>query len=344
MNNLAFLDAKKVADFFSNNSFNLFGKITIHYYAITMVFALVACAVVATWLFPKRGFKRDLVIDVMIAIIPCAIFGARLWYVLLDLHEFTNPDGTFNFLSTLKIWEGGLAIHGGIAGGALGLFIIAKIHKIELTKLLDIGATMLPLGQAIGRWGNFFNQEVYGTPTSITTFPFAVYIDAKQGYFHALFFYEMVLNVILLAFLLLFFFKYNGKRSLYSASFYLIGYGVIRACLEPLRSKEFQMGNHGIPSSVLTSIASIIIGVVILIFIIRKDINDNNFWWKDFFKNLFKKQPQGELVAETSVSGEEIQLDQENLPLTDVDVNESETKTENENEKNIAISDDKDGE
>ena len=77
---------------------------------------------------------------------------------------------------------------------------------------------------------------------------------------------------------------------------------------------------------------------------LHKDINDNNFWWKDFFKNLFKKQPQGELVAETSVSGEEIQLDQENLPLTDVDVNESETKTENENEKNIAISDDKDGE
>ncbi len=330
MNNLGlFLDAKAVADFFANNSFTLFGKIVIHYYAITMVLALVSCAIVGAFIFPKRGIKRDFIIDVMIAVIPCAIIGARLWYVLLDIKEFVI-DGKFIFLKKIvvgnevrwtgafAIWEGGLAIHGGIAGGALGLYIISKIHKIKLSSLLDIGASLLPLGQAIGRWGNFFNQEVYGSPTSITTFPFSVYIEAKQGYFLALFFYEMVLNLLLLAILLIFFFKYKGKTPFYSTAFYLIGYGVIRACLEPLRSKEFQMGNFGIPSSVLTSIASIIIGVVILVWIVKKDIDNDNRWWKTFFKDFFKKeQPLMETALDNGETvntekNEEILGEQEN--------------------------------
>lgn len=260
------------------------GGFEIKFYAICIMTAFIACGLVGIYLFKKRGYNTDLVLDCLIAIIPCAIIGARLWYVLLELDEFKTASGGFDFIGALKIWEGGLAIHGGVFASVIGLLIVSKVKKVSLGKLTDIGAALLPLGQAIGRWGNFFNQEVYGKPTSVTWFPYSVYIERTGQYHHALFFYEMVLNLILFAVLFYFITHYKGRRNLYSTSGYLIGYGVIRAVLEPLRVEEFQMGYWSIPTSVLTAIGMIVVGVGILAFVIYKDVKDKNYWWKDFFK------------------------------------------------------------
>ncbi len=269
------------------NSFYL-GSLEIHYYGITMMSAFVACAILGYTLFKRKGIDGDIIFDAMLAIIPCAIVCARIWYVILDLDEFKTASGKFDFVATLKIWNGGLAIHGGVLGGALGLLIVSKVKKVSLGKLCDCGATALPLGQAIGRWGNFFNQEVYGKPTTVKWFPYSVYIEATGQYHLALFFYEMVLNLILFALLMVFFYNYKGRRNLYSTSFYLIGYGVIRACLEPLRMAEYQMGYFGIPASVITSIVCLIAGLVLFGIQLYRDISEKNYWWKDMFKKAEK--------------------------------------------------------
>lgn len=272
------------------------GPLEVKLYAICIMLAFIFCGLIALKLFEKRGFNKDLVLDCLIAIIPCAVVGARVWYVLFELDEFKTASGGIDFKSILKIWEGGLAIHGGVMLSVLGLFIVSKIRGIKLGKLTDICATCLPLGQAIGRWGNFFNQEVYGLPTT-SKFAVKVFIESTGQYHHALFFYEMLLNLILFAFLYYFINRYKGKRDLYSTSFYLIGYGVIRSVLEPLRDKEFQMG-YGVPSSLITALCLLAIGLVILGVSAYKDVKDNNLWWKGFFKK--STTPPSSEYGETS--------------------------------------------
>ncbi len=279
------------------------GELEIKFYALCIMTAFVTCGLVGIYLFKKRGYNTDLVLDCLIAIIPCAIIGARLWYVLLELDEFKTATGGFDFIGALKIWEGGLAIHGGVFASVIGLLIVSKIKKVSLGKLTDICAALLPLGQAIGRWGNFFNQEVYGKPTSVTWFPYSVYIERTGQYHHALFFYEMVLNLMLFGVLFYFITHYKGRRNLYSTSGYLIGYGVIRALLEPLRMSEFQMGYFSIPTSVLTALGMIVVGVAILAFVIYQDVKDKNYWWKDFFNNYEK--PNSELEEGSKINESE---------------------------------------
>ena len=300
------INAKTVAEKIQP-TFKVFG-ITIHFYAIFMVLALSLCAVAAYFLFKRKNIKPELIIDVMIWVVPCSIVGARTWYVLMEIQDFVT-NGWLDWKEVFNIMGGGLAIHGGVMGGAIGLLISSKIAKINMPKLFDVGATLLPLGQAIGRWGNFFNQEVYGRPTTVTWFPFSVYIERTGSYHYALFFYEMLCSLALLAFLLFFFYRYDGKRDLYSTGFYLMGYGVIRAIMEPFRAQEFQMG-AGIPKSVYTAIAMFIIGATVFGIVLYKDIKDKNYWWKEFFKKKEKIQTQTSTASEQN---SEVAVEIENI-------------------------------
>lgn len=289
-------------------SFMLFGKFEIAFYGLCIAGAMVICCLVAIPVVKRKGLNPDLLLDIMIAVVPCSIICARAWYVILDLDQFIDFDN-FNFWKTVwsicNIKSGGIAIQGGVLGGALGLAIVSKIKKIEFGKLADIGATLLPLGQAIGRWGNFFNQEVYGKVTDITTFPISVYIQKLGEYHYALFFYEMVLNLILFGLLMAFVYGYNGKRNCYSMSFYLMGYGLIRSVLEPLRDLEFQMGNLNlpIPASTLTSIGFIIAGAIVFGITLYRDIKDKNYWWKYMFKKNVSLSAESKTNSEACNDG-----------------------------------------
>ena len=269
---------------FKNNiSFSLFGKqFVIYYYAIAIVTGIIACTLVARPMMKKRGLKTDLLIDLLIGIIPLAIIGARLWYVLFDIKSFLGY-GSFwkDFVKMISIRDGGLAIYGGVIGGALGIIIVCKIHKVNMFKVLDIGATLLPLGQAIGRWGNFFNQEVYGQTITNPTwqfFPIAVEIDTSGAivWHQALFFYESFLNILAFIGLYMFFFKRKGTTNGYSVALYFISYGLIRAILENFRESQYNLPLFGISglkiqAMVLVSIGLIIAGVVILICLLQYD-------------------------------------------------------------------------
>jgi len=213
----------------------------------------------------SRGLTSDNIFALALYILPLAIIGARLVYVL-------GADHSYTFLEMIKIWEGGMSIYGGIIGGAVGVLVFCLIHKKNFLDVADVAVVSLILGQAIGRWGNFFNQEVYGriiTDPSWQWFPFGVLLDNGEWHY-ALFFYEFLLNLAI--FVLLLYILKKVKTKGYVMSAYLVAYGTIRFILEPLRVETYNLMLFGLKLSSLISIIAIIAGIVsfVLIYTITK--------------------------------------------------------------------------
>ncbi|MBP5307831.1 MAG: prolipoprotein diacylglyceryl transferase, partial [Clostridia bacterium] len=170
-------------------------------------------------------------------------------------------------------------------------------EKKPITKIFDFGAVMLPLGQAIGRWGTYFNQEVYGAvdPRSIG-FPVSVYIQDAGEYHYALFFWESVANIVLFALLYWFLFKYKGKRNGYATSFYFMGYGVIRAVMEPLRDAQYNLPLFGSETlgSEWASILLILGGLALFVVLFVRDFRDNGKNFKKYFAYMFGERRASE--------------------------------------------------
>ena len=277
------------------NNYFLIGSLKIYYYAICIVGGIMIAALSSIPLFKRRGYNSDILLDLLIAIIPCSIVFARLWYVAFDLEQFTEGNENFGefLLKVVNTREGGMAIYGGVLGGALGLFIVSKVKKIPFGKLGDVGAAMLPLGQAIGRLGNFFNQEVYGkvvTDPAAQHFPFAVFIEADGKFHAALCFEEMFFNLLAFGILYYFMFNYKGRRNGYAIGAYFFFYGLIRAIMEPQRETQYNMGSEilGLPLMTWFSVLLLVAGLGIIVALVVSDCRDNERWWKTFFKKRAK--------------------------------------------------------
>jgi phosphatidylglycerol:prolipoprotein diacylglycerol transferase len=219
------------------------GPIRIHYYGIILMLGALAGAWLASREARRRGQNTEIVWDGLVWVLIGGIIGARIWHVLTPPVSMgkTFLDYLANPLDILKVWEGGLGIPGAVIGGGLALYIYCRRRKLSFPLWADIAAPGLALGQAIGRWGNYVNQEVYGKPT---TLPWAVHIEPSHRYpgyaafetFHPLFLYESIWNFALMGFLL-----WVGRRyeSWLKAGdvflIYLIGYPLGRFLLEFLR-------------------------------------------------------------------------------------------------------------
>jgi len=178
------------------------GPLYIHFYALVLLGGILAAAWLASREALRRGFAPGHVWDMLIVILVLGIIGARLYHVLTPSPStgitpawyFAHP------LEILAVWNGGLGIYGALVGGALGLWLYTWRHKLDFWTWLDIAAPAIPLGQAIGRWGNFVNQELYGAPT---TLPWAIYIPPEKrlpgyeafAYYHPTFLYESLWNL-----------------------------------------------------------------------------------------------------------------------------------------------------
>ncbi len=177
---------------------------------------------------------RDTVLDLALWLIPGGIIGARVYYVVFSFHQFQN-----DLFSVFRVWEGGLAIYGGIIAGLLVLFIFCRRRNISFLLLCDIIVPGLALAQAIGRWGNWFNMEAYGLPVSGSFpcfFPFAVQIPADGYTWHlATFFYESVWDFFVFVFLLLTRHTLLNRRKGDVFFFYLFLYAAGRLIIEELR-------------------------------------------------------------------------------------------------------------
>lgn len=162
------------------------GNIHVYWYGVLMATGIVIAILLASIEGRRKKLYPDAIIDMCLWMLPMGVLGARLYYVLFAWEYYAaNP------ISALYIWEGGLAIYGAIIGGVIGLTIFARRKKIRALKLLDCVAPGLVLAQAIGRWGNFFNQEAFGLPVTgdmlaswpiLQYFPFSVYIEGAHSF------------------------------------------------------------------------------------------------------------------------------------------------------------------
>lgn len=242
------------------SGFEIFGH-TIKYYGIISALAYLLGIVLSCVFAKKRGLKSEDVLTLACYVVPLAIIGARLYYVLFSLEKYTN------FWDIFKIWEGGLAFYGGMIGGALAVLLYCLIHKKNFFALIDIIAPAMILAQAFGRWGNFFNQEAFGyevTDPRFQFFPFAVYIDRLGSWHLATFFYESFWNLLTFAILVILLYKTNWKTNGYIAGFYLIFYGIGRSIIEGLRTDSLYLGPMRV--SQVLSICFITLGLAMVIF------------------------------------------------------------------------------
>jgi len=173
------------------------GPVPIRAYALCIIAGIVAAVVVGDRRLQQRGARKGIVADVAVWAVPFGLVGARLYHVVTDPELYWGAHGQ-GTVAAFQIWKGGLGIWGGIAGGALGAYIAARRYGVPYATLADAVAPGLALAQAIGRWGNYFNQELFGRATSL---PWAVKIDAAHapggvaGTFHPAFLYESLWDI-----------------------------------------------------------------------------------------------------------------------------------------------------
>ncbi|MEG1752693.1 MAG: prolipoprotein diacylglyceryl transferase, partial [Christensenella sp.] len=218
-----------------------------------------------------------------------AIIGARLYYVAFEWGYYSeHPE------EIIAVWNGGIAIYGAIIGGVIAAVILSKWRKFPLGRLLDVCAPGLILGQAIGRWGNFVNQEAFGqivTNPKLQFFPYAVFISERytgtemiiNQWVQATFFYESMWDIAMMVLLL--FYARRAKHDGNVFAMYLIGYGIGRFWIEGLRVSTLQVG--GIAVSQLLSLVLIAVGLIYILVMRKK--NKANVLYEGRYCKDFKK-------------------------------------------------------
>lgn len=240
------------------------GPIDIYWYSFILLIAFSLGFFLLLKMGEKQGIKKEFIYDYACYLIPICLIGARLYYVLFELDYYLN-----DLLAIFRVWEGGLAIHGGIIAGTLFTFFYTKKNKVNFFKLTDILVICLIIGQILGRWGNFFNGEAYGPETTLA-FLKSIYLPnfiiegmhINGSYYHPTFLYESLWNVIGLIILLIAK-KYTKKEGTLT-SLYLIYYGIGRFMIESLRQDSLMLGSLKIAQ--IVSIFMILFGIIIFIF------------------------------------------------------------------------------
>ena len=219
-------------------AFFVFGK-PIYWYGIIIAVGFVLAVTYCYYNAARYGIQKDRVIDLVLFAAPGGIIGARIYYVLFYQELYRNADGSFNWKEAIAIWDGGLAIYGGVIVAVLILLIFCKVHKIKFAAFADLGSYGLFIGQSIGRWGNFCNQEAFG---GLTDLPWRMGLTVAGEYIevHPTFLYESVWN--LTGFVVLHFLskkrKFDGQMFLA----YLAWYGAGRMVIEGLRTDSLWLG------------------------------------------------------------------------------------------------------
>lgn len=241
-------------------SFSLFGR-TVYFYGVIIALAFVAGMAWCLRRAKQAGLREDDLYDVFLWILPSAIVGARLYYVLFRLDYYLE-----NPAEIPALWEGGLAIYGGVLAGLAAAVVVCRRKKIPPLSLLDLLAPACMLGQAIGRWGNFFNREAFGRETTVFCRMGLQAADGTILYVHPTFLYESLWNLI--GFLFLDAFIRRGRKRFNGQCLwlYFLWYGIGRAWIEGLRTDSLMIGSTGIRVSQILSLLLAALGAGMLIF------------------------------------------------------------------------------
>lgn len=231
------------------------GFAQLRYYGLCYAIAFIACFYAAKELSKKStrfNFNEDEISNLLFTVIASGLIGARLWYVILSWDYFSS-----NPLEIIKIWHGGQSIQGGIIGSMIGCTIF---QKERLAEKLALVATVAPLGQAIGRWGNFFNEEAFGT---VTELPWKLYISHTGEFHHPTFLYEALWNLICFLILREIFLREEPQPNQLIGA-YLLLYSLGRIVIECFRVDSLYL--FSIPAATIISTLGIIIGSMLLIY------------------------------------------------------------------------------
>lgn len=246
------------------NDFHI-GPLRVTFYGIFIMTGVVIAWLVIRSRFAERGGDVDVAERIVIRMVAFGFAGARLAYVSTHLDRFEGE-----WWKVIAVWEGGLALFGGLTAGAIAMYVYARKWDVSLPDFLDSVAPGVPFAQALGRWGNYFNQELFGTPSDL---PWAIEIDpanrpvafVDSDTFHPTFLYESIWNVALAFFII-----WAGRRfpSLRGRliGIYFFGYGLIRFLLELIRT-DTTFRFLGLSRNGWVSIGVIVLGALIL-------------WWK----------------------------------------------------------------
>lgn len=240
------------------------GFIEIRWYSVLILTAFIIGYFLVVNRCKKVGISQMFISDLCFYLVIFCILGARIYYCLFNLDYYSK-----NLFDIFKIWEGGLAIHGGIIAGILTIYFYSRKKEISLLKLLDIFAPALVLGQSIGRWGNFFNMEAYGPEVALSTLKNlhipqfiidGMYID--RVYHHPTFLYESI-GCLIIFIIIMLIRNLKGIKTGQITSIYFISYGIIRFLIESLRQDSLMFLNLKVAQ--LISILMIIIGLYLFI-------------------------------------------------------------------------------
>lgn len=237
-------------------AFKVFG-FEVRWYGLLIAIAVLIGTILALREAKRKGIKEESIIDMLLFAVPGAIIGARLYYVIFMWDYYSK-----NLGQILNLRGGGLAIHGAIIGGALVAYIFTKVKKLNFLTVADIVAPSLILGQAIGRWGNFANQEAHGGPTDL---PWGIMVDGVKV--HPTFLYESIWNFLVFGFLL----WYRRKKAKADGevfAMYLVLYSVARFLIEGMRTDSLMLGPIRVAQ--LISAIIIIVGIIFIRYIRKK--------------------------------------------------------------------------
>ncbi|MBD1838078.1 MULTISPECIES: prolipoprotein diacylglyceryl transferase [unclassified Coleofasciculus] len=221
------------------------GPFTIRWYGLLIASAVLIGVTLSRYLASRRHINPDIPGDFALWLVVAAIPSARLYYVLFEWEQYAQRPGDI-----IAIWKGGIAIHGAIIGGTLAALIFARIQKISFWQLADLVAPSVILGQAIGRWGNFFNSEAFGAPTDL---PWKLLIPVENrppdyqnfAYFHPTFLYESLWNLMVFGLLMTLFFRDLKRPRLKAGTLflvYMVAYSAGRVWIEGLRTDSLMLG------------------------------------------------------------------------------------------------------
>jgi len=236
------------------------GPLSLRWYGLLIAISVLIGLNLSGELASKKGLKKNLINDLLPILVFASVVGARIYYVAFEWRNYTGKNfwSSINLLnlnipipSAIEIWGGGIAIHGALIMGTLSVIFFCRLRKESFWVVLDVLVPSVALGQAIGRWGNFFNNEAFGIPTNLPWKLFIPYefrpaIFSSQNYFHPTFLYESVWNILVFG-ILLFLFQKSNKNLIRLPSgslscIYLISYSLGRVWIEALRIDPLCLG------------------------------------------------------------------------------------------------------
>lgn len=277
-----------------SQSFNI-GSLQIHWYGVLIALGLLLAVIYACGRSKEFGLHEDDLIDGMLCIVPFAVICARLYYCIFKWDSYSD-----NLLSILYIWEGGLAIYGGVIGAAIGIVVFAKVkkQKVNLLTVLDITSLGFLIGQSIGRWGNFLNREAFGAQTDIFC-RMGLYdtLTGQVQYYHPTFLYESLWNIC--GFVLLHFLSKRRKYDGQIALGYVAWYGLGRTLIEGLRTDSLYWGPVRV-SQLLAAVSCFAAVVVLIVMMFRQHDPEK----------LFVNVKAARLAAEEEAAEEEVEQEE----------------------------------